>query len=714
VKKIITLSLVGCLSLFGMEISLNGDGVVFSQGIKTSHNGNLKTKNTQMNFGNEISVEPGCVIVGNHSFENDDFWTVGSANKNFVTICPKNQKVEVSTSHTLIFNSKYDAWDLGRNANPIKIIEGIVPFFKSKLDKSISTKIVNNTFILTITALKRGNKFGHRFIGEYRLYDVKNNKPITNWRFLAPVPIQWAAFRVNKAYKDVRVQFRDCKRIINKMHGEANGWARNGKGGMEIECSDRTYYSSDDFAIRPYKFEITDIPSKIKAGDEFNLTVKAVDINKNPVKDYNESISTDNSTSVGLEARSAKSNCRNGDITIIEGGEFKDGIAKVKISYNEIGEVNFSVKENNGKEFAKVDEDDTPDNQRFIEENTTQTYLIPEHFKVIGILNNYKGKNVTYLSRDLNMSAVLDLNITAQTKNGETTQNYNKECYAKDINITISKNLVSFPKNLSNTLYIYTDANDKNSSELNVSIDKDIVINNYSSNNFKTDNNGSTMLKVYINFDKNYSNPQNKFNMTITNVNVQDEDVNKAISDIKGNATYLYERIEPKEATGYGNEGNTTFKYYYWDKEKGWIKDTQYSKNFGDVDLDNSYINTTALKNFSEITYSKNDIKNGKEEVEFKTTHSLPYSVKINLAIPSWLWYYPLAKDYKAPSKTNHDCLTHPCLKVTFLSNSTGWGGVETNFKVIKREFNVSKRAVEINASKEANVSKKEVKKINW
>jgi len=66
--------------------------------------------------------------------------------------------------------------------------------------------------------------------------------------------------------------------------------------------------------------------------------------------------------------------------------------------------------------------------------------FIPDHFDINGTFKDFhiatdpiNDMNFTYLSKDLNMSSTLKFDITAKTKDGNTTTNYNKECYAKDL-----------------------------------------------------------------------------------------------------------------------------------------------------------------------------------------------------------------------------------------------------------------------------------------
>ncbi len=50
-------------------------------------------------------------------------------------------------------------------------------------------------------------------------------------------------------------------------------------------------------------------------------------------------------------------------------------------------------------------------------------------------------------------------------------------------------------------------------------------------------------------------------------------------------------------------------------------------------------------------------------------------------------------------------------MKIDFLNDSSAWGGVSSN--VVGNEFNESNRTSKVGIS-EKNVSKKEVKKLNW
>ena len=146
------------------------------------------------------------------------------------------------------------------------------------------------------------------------------------------------------------------------------------------------------------------------------------------------------------------------------------------------------------------------------------------------------------------------------------------------------------------------------------------------------------------------------------------------------------------------------FKYQYWNDDRGWVINNKHSQDYGKANENTSY-------KPSDVELDFDDSFTKEQNATFSTTHPLPYSVKVHIDIPSWLWYHPLAKAYKAPSSSNLDCLTHPCVKVDFKKSGSGWGGVNA----IKEErFKETNRTIKINASNDLNGSKSQVKKINW
>ena len=186
---------------------------------------------------------------------------------------------------------------------------------------------------------------------------------------------------------------------------------------------------------------------------------------------------------------------------------------------------------------------------------------------------------------------------------------------------------------------------------------------------------------------------------TINEVNYSDSNVSSK-DTLNLGYKFLYGRLTIKDAIGYGNKISTTAKYLYW-KDK-WILNTEHTKEYGDINISESVSNDVDIK-LGEIT-------DGIEDINYTTFHALPYGSVIHFGAPSWLFYNPLAIKYISPKNSN-DCLTHLCARVTFLNSSESWGGVKSK----SEKYSDTNRSVNLLPYKnDENVSKKEVKRINW
>ncbi len=338
-----------------------------------------------------------------------------------------------------------------------------------------------------------------------------------------------------------------------------------------------------------------------------------------------------------------------------------------------------------GSEFAKIDKDDTNVSQRLITPAKIYIKFYPDHFSFNAKKDN---KSFTYISNDLNMSSKIDINITAENESNNTTENYNKECYAQDFNLTFThtnSDLNISYKELNDTLY-------------NIKGDENITL-NLSKDYFSTDYNGTALLEILFNLNKNYSKPVNPIDFTINDVNFSDSNIS---STAPLNLTYkfLYGRLKIKDAVGYGNKVFTNAKYLYW--KDGWIINSNHSKEYGDINLSESVA--------KKIDIELSDIEKGAEDINYTTSYILPYGSVIHFGAPSWLFYNPLATKYISP-KESKECLTHICARVTFLKSSESWGGIQSK----SEKYSDENRSVELVPYKsDENVSKKEVKRINW
>jgi len=464
-------------------------------------------------------------------------------------------------------------------------------------------------------------------------------------------------------------------------------------GNAESVCS------RDNFAVRPDHFNIVvTSPQPVRAGNDFNVTLTALDYQNNKVTNYNENVTIEGDSPF-LEYGDLNPVAAKGDLSFVNSHTFVNGEADLTLKYSEVGELNLTVKEeNNTDEFASVDENDADINNSalLIQPASTLIQFIPDHFKISADYKDFNNSDFTYISGDLNMSSLLDINITAENEQNQTTGNYTNGLYAKDVLVKISHSAVDesiFPfiklyyRNYNNN--ILEDVNSSNNIELV-----------YDKHNF---NGGTANLEMKINFDKNYRNPVNPFDFQIKNVRVLEPvyGVESNVS-VDKNATFIYGRIEVQNSSTYGTNLNTKLKYEYWDNKWKLNSEHNASMGMGRVDLDKSYKPAVTLT-------SDGNIVGGVETITVSTTHKLPYSAKIHLSIPQWLWFHPLARDYADPSTLNRDCLAHPCLKAGFSENSAGWGGSSA---IEAEEFNASNRT----SHTESNNSNtpKGINRINW
>ncbi len=474
--------------------------------------------------------------------------------------------------------------------------------------------------------------------------------------------------------------------------------------------------STDDFAIRPYRFKIVTIPSKVKAGSEFNVTVEALDKKGNKVKDYNETIYI-RGNSVDLEYNDTNSKCITAEINKTDGGDFIDGEANLTLKYPEVGDVNFTIQEVNGSEFAFIDNDDTNISQRLIMKDVNSTEFVVHHFDVNASLSNYDTNGgFTYLNKDLNLSAVLDVNISAKNEDNQTVENYNEECYAKDVEVNISYELSYYNKDINVTYFrfVLEDVKEENSSLMQLPILSNVEI-NYTEGNFTTDNNGSTTLKLYINFDRNVSFPSNPFKLIVNDINITNKDNNLSFEDISGESLFYYGFFDLNDILTSSNELTKTFAFVMYDenssdslkpptKEHGfnWYENSYHNGIDGNISDSEIVVSSdgNASNVITDVEVNASEVKDGNITFGIKRTNSSLNFAVVHILSPNlkWLWYTRFGDEYNISNDSS--CLNHFCFTITWqnLNNEKGevgsgeFNGTEVNIT----ESNTSKTGVKI------------------
>ncbi len=435
----------------------------------------------------------------------------------------------------------------------------------------------------------------------------------------------------------------------------------------------------NNFAVRPKNFTISksDNNFTVKAGQDFNLTFRALDNLGANATDYNTSLQN-LGVSPSLTYYDEKNITCSTGIVALPSSSFINGETNTSLSYNDVGDINFTLQDTNGSEFALVDASDTSDDLRLITPASVMLHVLPHHFGISATYSNFNQGTFTYLSNDLNMSSVLDINITAQTKQNTPTKNYNKLCYAQTTNANIAYLINNTPSSR-NLIY-----EEKNGSEINATTISLIDLN---SSYFTTDNNGTAELIIKINSERNVSNSINPFVLSITDVNITDANNTKGGITLDKNSTFIYGRTHGTRQRFKGQDGNATLYYEAYcnatdsfgvvcDKtllpngtsslfsdDPRWFKNTLHSPtndgNISQVTQKNGLGFVTA----STLSQTSPD----KTTLHYNQT-SFPYNTTMDIHSSSWLIY----NHYNPNAQFNE-------FEVEFLQDGNWTGEHETN-----------------------------------
>jgi len=527
-------------------------------------------------------------------------------------------------------------------------------------DKNISTKIINTGFDLNITS--QGDFNGTICI------QIKSDNNESDWT------------KTNFTNTKI-VTINDSNVTFISKEAEIFLKYKEDTNSSDVNCTDSldgSDNSIDKFSIRPKEFFVIPSSSTIIAGEDFNLSfISGYDSSK-ASQDYNET-NEDSNASFDVVISETKNGCLVGSFNpdITNDVNFTDGNKTfTNITYEEVGKVDINISEENiecNKRYAKIDCDDknisgewNTENELLITKKSEALKIIPHHFNV-DIISSNKNGFYTYIANEIkNINALVDVNITAQSKNTTTTKNYNTACYANDINITFDYSNVN--SSLENFIYYYN-SNSINSNPINNTI-SDKLDNSY----FKTDNNGSAIFKIHYNFKRDKSKPVNPFDINITKFNVEDsmESSLKGEDKDKANSNFCFGRVKVKDVkTTFNEDFNHTIEIEVYDDSS-----TIYTENFKHNSLKwYSHKNHTDLNdgNITEIDATLNT-KLSNIEFSISNTYNLNNGI-INITIPKdkinnytmhiktqpWLWYVykNFGNDYN--DTTDSICIEHPC-----------------------------------------------------
>ncbi len=385
--------------------------------------------------------------------------------------------------------------------------------------------------------------------------------------------------------------------------------------------------SSDDFAIRPDRFDVSPtLTAPVKAKEPTALTFTALDLNATPAPTAGYNETQDTSFTVDLNISDPTASCTYSSFSLSPNVNFVEGIVSGDYLFDHVGVVDMNVSEIAGAEFALVDQDDTIDSQRFITPWSQVVTIIPDHFDLnVTYYDANRDHNFTYLSDGqdgFNMMSLVDITLVAKDYVNDTTENYDGNCSAQNVDLTLTHSTVPAP--LTEIImrlqpkYVTEPPVDKN-----ISIADPITFTSVGSNQLPKEYfmDGVADIELLINFDRKTDKPLNPFKFTVNDMTVADENGTTTVTSpqtLDQNATFFYARVHsPRNramCNGVTCYGNVNFYYEVYAKtptatEKGLITTLLGNSPKKSLDSVNWYRNTVHnLNSDGNVTASHQNI----------------------------------------------------------------------------------------------------------
>jgi len=431
--------------------------------------------------------------------------------------------------------------------------------------------------------------------------------------------------------------------------------------------------SSDSFAIRPPLFAITSPLSTIPA-NIFSLQLSALNSNSG----YNGTANVTTALQTANPSCPISNSFLKSSLGVVEplalnfNNDINSSIAKAI----NVGTISINTKDTTWTLVDQPNDCIADSNSTILNgqgllgcniENNLTLNIIPDHFDVNATLSNFDGGTFTYLSSDLNMSAQLDLNITAKNGDGNTTTNYTSGCYAKNTNLTLVHS--SVPSPLTKILY------SESLTTVNTNVLKDDPWT--LSLNSVLFNNGSVTPSIHLNFDRNETKPLNPFDFNITSATATDADAITGTGVPLGDTTFIFGRARAYNITTNTSPVNVPIEFeIYSSTSSGFVSGMPQNvlKWYRNIDHDTATEGNVLLGGFSAgVTDSAINTStapaNGLQIIEVTSTTDRI----IHLDISPWLWYSPkYTYDYSG------NCTRHPCFNYDYTDATGGIKGVNS------------------------------------
>jgi len=373
--------------------------------------------------------------------------------------------------------------------------------------------------------------------------------------------------------------------------------------------------SIDNFAIRPDAFRVFGQNQYKLAGEDFNVTIKAVDEVNNAlnsgtvssvtgVSDYNVSLNYLNITSNFYQPSPGNiaqmqtntglvdvTTCPNTGVFTVNNSSdlFANGEVNASLKFSETGILDLNISEIPGQEWALVDANDTNDTLRYIqpatviydEGNISATNIllfIPYKFDTTAEYNTTNAKNWLYI-HDINgsnisfttpkMAAFIKYTITAKNKDGNITHNYTKTCFPDTTESTPYNPATDCPQinglKMNATFDLFLDADINSTADANISLYTEDNNSNAIYTPLKNKSilagNTSTQEQIFpASFESGVGEAKVYFNID-RNASIALNPIRIGVIDVNTSTSWMANPGSPKEFNGSDINQSKTFYY---------------------------------------------------------------------------------------------------------------------------------------------------------
>lgn len=603
-----------------------------------------------------------------------------------------------STNYHAIDFLKMDAIDCGElseyDDNGTSYAFDVRDTFRSGSDYTISTKIVEESFDLTIVE-KNTTDFNGSICAI--VWDSGNDTNVSDWEKVNFSGTEKnVTLSVNEAVKSAYVRLQYSQSSLScPMSGDYN----------ETNSSDR-------FAVRPKAFSIDTNVTTAKAGENFRLEINATADNRDYSVGYNEQ----NGSSFLFTYGESNLSCQTGNLqTISSPLSFSDGQVVLDINYSEVGKLEFNITEEMlscSERFAAIDCNDknisgywNSDTDVSITE-TVHSLVVTPYKIVITELSpptSSNAKSWLYMADQADFNVSMSYQLTAQSKGNAITRNFDESCSVESIDVTFDLNtsrLFEAGNELNCTLVL-----NENVYGMFQTTDKNITLTIPTSDIVR----GESNVSMSFNFNRPYNTPQNPITLGIEEINATTS-FDKDIFVVGDEFIFYYVKLLLKDVITTEDSVESVIRFLVYQEDESqstsyltrhtlnWYLNSDHESTDGKivdifVSQDYTEVNSSSLSDSGDVSIG--NFSNGEQTLTItrggmlEDNYAVIHLLLDKKTLGEWGWVSRY-EEYNVTSGSN--CNAHYCMEYTYQENSNnaevGGGTYEGS------ELNTSKPSV--------------------